>query len=93
MEELVEPKIIGPIGIEIEFVNAAIACSAPIITAGKDVLEAVLELFGNVAEVHVFSRSLGTLNSEGIAVEHIEAQEGLDKQEVDAKPDGLESLD
>jgi hypothetical protein len=90
VEELVEPKIFAPIGIEIELIATSIACSSPVIAAGEDMLKTVLELLGDMTKVHIFSRTLGAFNSEGVTIEHIEAQEGLDKQEVHAEPNGLE---
>lgn len=73
VEELVEPEVIAPIRIKIKFVIASITCSAPVITAGEDMLKAVLELLRDVAKVHILPRTLGTLNLEGVTVEHVEA--------------------
>lgn len=38
--------------------------------------------------MHVVSRAGGTFYLEGVAIEHVEAQQRLDKQEVNAQPDG-----
>ena len=73
MEELVEPEVIAPIRIKIEFVIASVTCSAPVITTGENMLKAVLELLRDVAKVHIFPRTLRAFNLEGVAIEHIEA--------------------
>ena len=47
-------------------------------------LQSVLEFFGNMAEMHVLSASCRTFDLQTVAVEHVEAEEGLDEKEVDA---------
>lgn len=48
----------------------------------------MLNLLGNVAEMHVVPRPCGTFHLERISIEHVEPQKGLNKQEVDTQPDG-----
>jgi len=75
VEELIEPDVITPVGVVVEHINSSIAGAAPVIVARKDMLEAVLELFRNLAEVHVIAGALGALNLERAAVEHVETQQ------------------
>jgi len=89
MEELMEPKVITPVRVEVEFVVTSIAGTTPVVSTSKDVLEAVLELLSNVAKMHVIPRARGTFYFEGISVEHVKTQKRFNEKEVDTKPDGL----
>lgn len=55
VEEFVEPHVILPIGIEIQGVVAVVDGAAAIVTAGEEMLDAVLELLGDEAEMHVLA--------------------------------------
>lgn len=55
VEELVEPHVVLPVGIEIQGVVAVVDGAAAVIPAGEEVLDPVLELLGDEAEVHVFA--------------------------------------
>jgi hypothetical protein len=89
MEELMEPKVVAPVRVEVKHVVISIAGTAPVVCTSKDVLEAMLELLGDVAKMHVFPRARGAFYFEGLSVEHVEAEERFNEKEVDTKPDGL----
>jgi len=89
MEELMEPKVVTPVRVEVKFVVTSIAGTTPVVSTSKDVLEAVLELLSNVTKMHVIPRARGTFYFEGLSVEHVKAQERFNKEEIDTKPDGL----
>ena len=55
VKEFIEPEILGPIWIEVEFVIAVVTGAPTFVITGKDVLEAVLEFFGYMAEVNEFT--------------------------------------
>lgn len=84
-----EPEVVAPVWVEIEHVVSIIASSAAVVAFGEDVLEPVLEFFGNVAEVHEFAGAGGTFDLEVLAVVHVVAEERLNQKEVDTKPNGL----
>lgn len=87
IEELVEPEVILPVLIEVEEIRLGIDGSTALVVAGEEMLHSVLEFLGDVAKVHVLARAGGTLDLERVAIEHVETEEGLDEQEVDAEPD------
>jgi hypothetical protein len=84
VEELVEPEVFFPVGVEIEDVVPVINSSSTVVVSRKKMLQSVLEFFGDVAEMHVLSASCRTFDLQTVAVEHVEAKEGLDEEEVDA---------
>ena len=47
----------------------------------------MLNLFCNVAQMHFVTRTSRAFNLETVAIEHVESQERLDKQEVHGNPD------
>ena len=55
VEEFVEPHVVLPVGIEIQGVVAVVDGAAAVVPAGEEVLDPVLELLGDEAEVHVFA--------------------------------------
>ena len=83
VEEFVKPHVVLPIGIEVQGVVAVVDGAAAIVPAGEEMLDAVLQLLGDEAEVHVFAGADGTFDLEGFAVEHVEAEDGFDEEEVD----------
>jgi hypothetical protein len=74
VEEFVEKDEITPIGIAIQHIDACVASTSSVIVAGEDVLQTVLEFFGDVTKMHELSRTCWTLYLKVIAVEHEESK-------------------
>lgn len=55
VEEFVEPHVVLPIGVEIQSVVAVVDGAAAIVSASEEMLDAVLKLLSDEAEVHVFA--------------------------------------
>lgn len=87
IEELVEPKVVLPMRIEIEQVITGIDAPPAILVPGHQMLQPVLDFLGDVAQVHEVTASRGTFDLEIVSVEEEEALERLDQQEVDTQPD------
>lgn len=87
IEELVEPKVVLPVLIKIETVVAAVDATSAIVGAGKQMLETMLDLLCNLAQVHVFTAPGRTFHLELVSVEEEESLQRLYQEEVDAEPD------
>jgi len=88
MEELVEEHVIPEMGITIELRVPTIRSSASIHIPPKDVDNAMLDLFCNLAQWHSVATPSGALDLEVVPIVLVEALKRLDQQEVGRQPDG-----
>lgn len=83
-----EPEVVLPVIVEVEEIGAGVDGAAAFVVSREQMLQSVLDFLRHVPQMHVLARAGGTFDLQRVAVEHVEAQEGLDKQEVYAKPHG-----
>lgn len=79
VEKLVKPQVIPPVGVEIQGIVAAVDAPAAVVVALEQVLQAVLDLLGHVAQVHVLARADGAFDLEVVAEIEEEALQRLDE--------------
>lgn len=73
VEELVEPQIILPMRIEIHHVIAIVDSSATVVVPRHEMLKTVLNLFGNVAQMHKIAGASRTFDLEVGPIKHVES--------------------
>lgn len=87
IKELMEPQVILPMLVKVKEIRSGISSPTPFIVSGKQMLQPVLNLFRDVAQMHIIARARRALDLERIAVEHVKPEQGLDQQEIDTEPD------
>lgn len=88
VEELKEPQVVSPVRIKVERVVARVDRTTTFVVTHHEMLQTMLDLFRDVAQVHVLTRAGRALDLETGAVEHVEPEQRLDKQKVHRHPDG-----
>ena len=79
---LEKPNIIPEEGIEVEFLVSSIESAASMDIAAKDVDDTMLNFFGDLEQIHIFSTAGGTFYLQLVTVVLIEPLKALDEQEV-----------
>jgi hypothetical protein len=87
VEELVEPHVILPELIEIKAIVAVVDAPSSVVRSRKQVLQTMLDLLSNLAQMHIVAATGRAFDLELRAVEQIEALKGFNEKEVDTEPD------
>jgi L-rhamnose isomerase len=82
VEELVEEHIVPKVRVTIKLFVSTIGRAAALYIASKDVNEPMLNLIGNLGEVHVVAATSGALNLQIAAIVLVEPLQRLNQQEV-----------
>lgn len=88
VEELVEPKIVLPVRVEVQKVVSGVDATTTLVVTRHQVLQTMLDLLGDVAQMHVVATARGTLDLELVSVEQEESLKRLNQKEVDTQPNG-----
>lgn len=87
IKELMVPEVVLPMLIKVKAVVASIYATSAIILSGKQVLQPVLDLFRNLAEMHIITAASRAFHLKFMAVEEEESLQRFNEEKVDTKPD------